>query len=50
MFKNSFNLKGYGFDVYGSTDLAILTLILQMVIMLKQLQMHKTLLILKCFS
>ncbi len=22
MFKNSFNLKGYGFDVFGSTDLA----------------------------
>jgi hypothetical protein len=22
MFKNSFNLKGYGFDVFGTTDLA----------------------------
>jgi hypothetical protein len=50
MFKNSFNLKGYGFDVFGTTDLAGFDANIANGYYAQGLQMHKTPLILKCFS
>jgi hypothetical protein len=47
VFKNSFNLKGYGFDVFGTTDLAGFDANIEWLYAPSNLQMHKTP-ILKC--